>query len=217
MHTGNTLYTRRKYYALVLAAGYSSRAGAFKMALSLAGKPVLHHVLDAIYRAAVHGVWVVTGHEARQVDDLVQTWNGASGFVQTVHNPIYAEGMLSSVLAGVRAIPEGAFLFILPGDYPLLTPEVFRKLQAAAEGCAENVFIPRHNGKNGHPVLLSPECVGDLCAWEGATLKEFLSGWNPAYIDVNDECVLIDLDTPEDRERIEELLKERRCACAENG
>ena len=214
------------------------------MALPLAGRPVLHHVLSAL-APAVDGVWVVTGHEASRVEGLVREWQGdAPSFVETVHNPIYAEGMLSSVLAGARAVPEGSYLFIQPGDYPLLTAAVFQSLRGAAMDAARTdqggadapgVFIPRHNGKNGHPVLLAPDCLAALrLLAEGevtdsgvpsedrnihvaardapiqiATLKDFLAHWRTAYIDVDDEGVLIDLDTPEDYRRIEEKMRGR--------
>jgi len=194
------------------------------MALPLAGRPVLHRVLDAL-ASAVDGVVVVTGHEAARVRALVREWQtgrgAAAGFARTVHNPNYAEGMFSSVLAGAHAVPGRSFVFILPGDYPLLTTEVFLSLRAAAlarafarrhpgpDGPAD-VFIPRHNGRNGHPLLLAPVCFAmlrDRGASSGAgTLKEFLSEWHAAYIDAEDEGVLLDMDTPEEYARIEALL-----------
>jgi CTP:molybdopterin cytidylyltransferase MocA len=209
-----------RYYALVLAAGRSSRAGAFKMELPLAGYSMLHRVLSAL-APAVCGAFVVTGHEAPRVEALARAWPPPHDFsVQTVPNPLYSEGMLSSVLAGTRAVPEGSFLFILPGDYPLLTTGVFQNLQTAANlrysanQETPQVFIPRYREKNGHPVLIAPECLAALRAFAGEqptgggrTLKEFLSGRPSAYIDVEDESVLIDLDTPDDLQRIEKLLQ----------
>jgi CTP:molybdopterin cytidylyltransferase MocA len=127
----------------------------------------------------------------------------------------------------------------LPGDYPLLTAAAFQSLRSAAgayagpagagvaayAGGLPGVFIPRFNGKNGHPVLLSPECLAALhgvCkagsfaegqpAGGGMTLKDFLLQWNPVYIDVDDEGVLIDLDTPEDYRRIEAKMRAGRDA-----
>jgi len=246
---------RDRYYALILAAGFSSRAQGFKMALPLAGRPVLHHVLSAL-ALAVDGAWVVTGYEGARIENLVREWAGPCeeiklppDFVRTVHNPIYKEGMMSSVLAGARVIPEGSFLFILPGDYPLLATSAFQSLRTAAMAARDSAqsrgaargdtargdtasagaFIPRCNGKNGHPVLLVPECAASLRSLaEGqfavavgdggsgnadipaATLRAFLAQWNPAYIDVSDEGVLIDLDTPEDYERIKTRMQKNQ-------
>jgi molybdenum cofactor cytidylyltransferase len=212
----------------VLAAGFSSRAGAFKPALPLAGRAVLHRVLDA-FAPVVDGVFVVTGHERARVENLVAEWiaeyteyNGAeraaSFCARTVYNPDYAKEMMTSVLAGARAVPRGSFLFIVPADYPLITAEVTRGLRNHAlraelhrDGEKPDVFIPRHNGKNGHPVLLAPESLAALQASASPSLKEFLSARRRVYIDVDNAGVLEDLDTPEDYARIEKMLREKDC------
>jgi len=214
--------------ALMPAAGLSSRAGAFKPALLLEGRAVLHRVLDA-FAPAVGGVVVVTGHEAARVDALVACWiaerSGAAPAVQTIHNPEYTREMMTSVLAGARAVPGGSYLFILPADYPLITGAVVRALRARAlearggTGNTPDVFIPRCNGKNGHPVLLAPESLAALQALAASqsaasapgTLKEFLSARSRVYFDVDDAGVLQDLDTPEDYARIKAMLRSRAC------
>jgi molybdenum cofactor cytidylyltransferase len=215
-----------EWYALVLAAGLSSRAGAFKPELPVAGRAVLHRVLDA-FAPTVSGVFVVTGHEAARVENLIAEWlaersDSRRAFrVQTVYNPDYAGEMMTSVLMGARAVPGGSFVFISPADYPLITSAVARALRAnTLEALCRNegmpdVFIPRYNGKNGHPVLLAPESLAALQALDptaesaSLTLKEFLAGRRKVYIDVDAAGVLEDLDTPEDYARIEKMLRDK--------
>lgn len=220
------------WYALVLAAGLSSRAGAFKPELPLAGRAVLHRVLDA-FVPAVDGVFVVTGHESARVEKLLAEWvpppcpaghdNSRRAFrAQTVYNPGYAGEMMTSVLAGARAVPDGSYIFITPADYPLITPAVTRALrdfalEASGANDAPDVCIPQYNGRNGHPVLLAPESLAALRrvparADTGAsfTLKEFLAGRRRVYIEVDELGVLEDLDTPEDYARIKKMLRDKQ-------
>jgi len=135
--------------------------------------------------------------------------------VQTVYNPDYAGEMMTSVLMGARAVPRGSFVFISPADYPLITPAVTRALRSYAleapnTNANPDAFIPRYNGKNGHPVLLAPESLAALQAVPAAgsaTLKEFLAERSRVYIDMDEAGVLEDLDTPEDYARIEKMLR----------
>jgi molybdenum cofactor cytidylyltransferase len=211
-------------FGLVLAAGFSSRAGAFKPALPLAGRAVLHRVLDALV-PVVNGIVIVSGHEAVRVQSLVHEWFLERGrhstllrFLKVKHNPDYAEDMWLSVLVGAREVPPDSLLYILPADYPLITAEILRNLRsvytADSPGERTDAYIPRHKGKNGHPVLLAPECLSRLQSLaspvtRGLTLKSFLAGQKIAYIEEEDPGILEDLDTPEDLARIEKILRER--------
>jgi len=200
---------------IVLAAGFSSRAGAFKMGLDLAGRPVLHRVL-ATMLPFVDEIVVVGGHAIETTAGLVAEFNrqrsacagavsGENPAIRVVANPGYASGMFSSVRAGARAMPAGAAAFLIPGDCPLVRPAVY----AALLGASAAVAIPVAAGKKGHPVLLGAAVVAALAGADAAAasgnLKDFLAGFATELVPVEDSAIWRDLDTPEDYAALQEL------------
>ena len=86
---------------VVLAAGWSSRMGALKPLLPFGNDTVLGHVLSTIEAAAIGPAYVVVGNEAARVAPAA----AARGAVP-VANPAFAEGMMSSIKAGISALPD---------------------------------------------------------------------------------------------------------------
>ena len=87
---------------LVLAAGAGSRFGGGKMLASVAGRPVLQHVLDALADAGIDEVVVVLGTDAPAVEAAI-AWRGET----RVANPAPERGLSSSVHVGFDALEGG--------------------------------------------------------------------------------------------------------------
>lgn len=191
------------YGAIILAAGLSSRMVENKVLLPWRdGLPIVRHVAAKFVSVCAGNALVVTGRDAAKVRAAVDDLN-----VNCVHNGNFATGeMLSSVKVGLRALPaELDGCFIQPADMPLVTPAVVEQLLAVREA-GWNV-APRCAGRRGHPVLL------DRAYWEAmlelpaeAKPRDVIEGARERLrlVDVDDEGVLLDLDT---RERYERLLK----------
>ena len=109
--------------AVVLAAGWSSRMGAFKPLLSLAGDTVVGRVIASLKAAGIDRVLVVAGHEAGRLAPVVEA-HGATVFVEAK-----------------------AVLFLLGTEMdfeqtPLRTGFVFRNPnQVGSCGCGESVSL----------------------------------------------------------------------------
>ena len=102
--------------AIVLAAGFSSRMGAFKPLLPFGERTLVDHVVTNLRAAGVERIHVVTGFQA---DALAPELTRLG--VTRAHNPDFAAGMFSSVQAGVASLPADADAFLLaPVDVPLL-------------------------------------------------------------------------------------------------
>ncbi len=66
--------------------------------------------------AGIHDVTVILGHDADMIGPVVRELG-----VKWIVNEQYDEGMLSSVLSGIRCLdPEVGAFFILPCDIPLI-------------------------------------------------------------------------------------------------
>jgi molybdenum cofactor cytidylyltransferase len=145
-------------------------------------------------------VLVVLGH--RQAEIAAEL---ADNGVTLVENPRYAEGMLSSVRAGISAAPPDAeWLVLALGDQPSLRPETVTRLLAAAREGPETIVVPSYGGRRGHPLVFHARYRAEILALAGDRgLKELLQRHPTAirHVLFEDEAVLADMDTPEDYRR----------------
>jgi len=174
---------------VVLAAGLSRRSGRFKMTLPLGDKTVVEVTIDGML-PFVDRVIVVVGWQAERLRTLL----AGRPDVDLAYNERYREGMFSSVRAGIARVRAGRF-FLLPGDQPLVQAEVYTRL-LLAEGA---VAIPTYHGKKGHPVLLDSGLVPEILAQPAeGTLRDCIQAEDCTTVEVEDEGILIDLDTADD-------------------
>lgn len=182
--------------ALVLAAGRSSRMGPqHKLLEDLHGKPVIRHVVDHVLRSAFASVVMVTGYRAQEV-------RAAAGDISSVHNPDYHNGLASSLLCGLAAVPpDHDGVFVILGDMPFILPHHFDAMIQAMDAAPDRIaLVPVVGGDWAHPVALRRNLFADLHTLAGdkgaravlkAREKDVLL-WPCA-----DEALLFDLDTPD--------------------
>ena len=145
---------------------------------------------------AVDEVRVVVGYEAEQVIDV-------GGLVRhvIVHNREFERGMLSSVQAGVRALPRGTSAFLIwPVDQPLVRADTVDKIIAAWKQKNPPVVVAVHHGKRGHPTLFSAKLGAELLRApesEGARAVVHAHEAHLVEVEVDDPGILTDIDTPQ--------------------
>lgn len=186
--------------AVILAGGYSSRAGAFKMELKLEGKAILKHVIE-VFLPVCSRIIVVCGYQQERVEALTKEYGGK---VELVYNKDYDKGMFSSVKAGIRQVRSARF-FLTPGDYPLITSHICQRLLEQGEDFVK----PSYRKKGGHPILLPFSCIDEILREDDASnLKNYLQQKRMHYIEVEEEGILMDVDTREDLRKAEVCLKQ---------
>ncbi|MGD0826612.1 MAG: DVU_1551 family NTP transferase [Desulfobaccales bacterium] len=187
--------------ALILAAGYSSRLGAFKPLLPLGRATVIEEAVQRFRAAGIDDIRVVTGHRAEEIDPVL-----AGIGVRRIFNAAYAEGMLSSVLAGLKSFEAHiAAIFLLPADIPLVKPRTLAALLRAYRQSNVKIVYPCFGGLRGHPPLIATACVAALPPDYEGGVRAYLSRYEcqAQDLEVVDEAILMDCDTPEDYERLE--------------
>ncbi len=184
---------------LVLAAGRSERMGTPKQLLPFGSLTLIEQVIRTLTRSRLgKDVVVVLGHRAM---DIVKRISGLP--VRLAYNPDPEGDMISSIRCGLAYIePEQAFLIAL-GDQPLVTTGIVDRLIDEYERRPEGMVLPVHEGKRGHPMILSP-------AYREEILFESMPGGLKALRDrhadsvrpvpVDTDAVLIDLDYRSDYE-----------------
>ena len=131
-----------------------------------------------------------------------------------VQNPDFRRGMLSSIQCGLQALPADATAaMIFPGDLPTLSAPVIRKLLQARDCASRGLIVPVFAGKRGHPLLLGLEYRAEVGRLDPAVgLRQLLIDHpdDVLEVEVEDEAVLKDIDTPEDYRRLSETRPSKK-------
>jgi molybdenum cofactor cytidylyltransferase len=190
--------TGRSVAALVLAAGRSSRMGGpNKLLEKIGGRPLVRIAAEEALASHARPVIVVTGHQREKVEAAL-----AGLPITLVHNPHFADGLGTSLKAGVGALPgEADGVIVCLGDMPQVdAPLIDRLVEAFDPGKGALVVIPTIDGKRGNPVVWSRRFFNDLMAVEGDVGARHLIGrFNEAVAEVplTGKAALTDIDTPE--------------------
>ncbi len=185
--------------AVILAAGYSSRMGFFKPLAALDGRAALEWAVRSAAEAGIGDIVVVTGFR-REETAICAARAGA----RPVFNPRFSEGMLSSVQTGAASLSSSSrAFFLLPADIPTVRPATVRLLARYAS--FRGITYPLFRGERGHPPLIGASFIPHILNYSGeGGLKRFLEMREKSAVDlaVADEGVLLDMDEPEDFERM---------------
>ena len=152
--------------------------------------------VSAVRAGKVTDIIVVTGHEAEAVTHAL---DGQA--VTFVHNSRYAEGMSTSLKAGMAALPDDCDgVLVCLGDMPAVTGQSIAKLVDAFNPVEQrSIIVPTYQGKRGNPVLFACAFFRDMRHTEGDTgARALLSAHADAVFEVemDDAGVLADADTP---------------------
>lgn len=119
---------------VVLAAGQGTRMASSlpKVLHSLAGRPLLRHVLDTVAQLEPAQVQVVVGHQAEQVRSAIGAYSGAApGWVAQVPQ----RGTGHAVQQALPAIGPDSVVLVVYGDVPLVEVDGLRRCaEIAASG-----------------------------------------------------------------------------------
>jgi molybdenum cofactor cytidylyltransferase len=144
---------------VLLAAGegqrYSASGGrGHKLLAEVGGRTVVGRAIDQAARAGLDVLYVVVGSVEVPVP----------ADVQLVRNPRWADGMATSLQAGIaQAGRDGHDAVVVGlGDQPLVEPEAWRRVA----GVSAPIVVATYAGVRGHPVRLEAS-VWPLLPTEG--------------------------------------------------
>jgi molybdenum cofactor cytidylyltransferase len=194
-------------YAVILAAGESSRMGRDKALLPWppaapgapsSGQTFLAAAIQALAPFS-ETVMVVVGRNEDNLAPVVYA-NGAS----LVQNPDPDRGQFSSLQVGLREVlnhgRDAAMITLV--DRPPANATTLKTLCSAFTEAAREVWavVPEYDGKHGHPFLVAREMIeAFLKAPASATARdvEHQNLQHVAYVAVADPLVTMNVDTPE--------------------
>lgn len=182
---------------LILAAGYSSRMGAFKPLLPIGDVTALERISATLKGAGVHRIIGVTGYQRELLAPVLE----AEG-IEEAYNPDFDKGMFTSIQAGIRKAlgrPSGETaskdsasevpvskspapenpaaagglktrpdgFFLMLVDCPLVPSWVLEQLLKKQEEEPEAFLVPCFRGKKGHPLFIPGSYAEEILAYDG--------------------------------------------------
>ncbi|HXM60088.1 MAG TPA: nucleotidyltransferase family protein [Terriglobales bacterium] len=195
-------------YAVILAAGQSTRMGTDKALLPWppatgSSVPTGQTFLSAAILALEpfsEAIIVVVGKNEDDLAPVVYA-RGAS----LVRNPDPDRGQFSSLQVGLREVlshgRDAAMVTLV--DRPPANAATLKTLCSAFTDAASDLWavVPEYNGKHGHPYLVAREMIeAFLKAPPSANARdiEHENLQHVAYVAVDDPLVTLNVDTPEE-------------------
>ncbi len=186
----------------VLAAGASRRMRTPKATLAVAADSGLADAQVALLdTAGCQPVVLVLGADAEKIRPHLRTR-------QVVVNPDWAEGRLTSVQAGLRALhevaPAASGYLLLPVDTAFVQPSTVRKLLDVAAAGTATVLRPSFAGVPGYLVWLARTVAAELLAgtWPPDTPVNEILAEQTTLLPVPDPAILHNANTPEEWQQL---------------
>ena len=163
--------------------------------MDVGGKPMVAHIVDAALESSAGPVIVVTGNAETEIRAAL-----ADRPVTFVHNPDYAQGLSTSLRAGLAALPEEADgALVCLGDMPdIRAPHLDRLVAAFDPEEGRTICVPTVAGKRGNPVLWGRDWFAAMMDVKGDTGANHLIGENAdavCELPMPDDAALADIDT----------------------
>lgn len=177
---------------IILAGGKSSRMSQNKMLLQYHNKPMIYHVVKSMIPHC-HKITIVTGFYNIDYKLFLQDFNN----IHIIHNEAHHLGMFSSIKRAMKDVDND--IFLIPGDYPLVKTNTYKKL---LEGFG-TVRVPVYKGRKGHPIFISKELINGIKEEDiDSNLKIWRDKQTVTYIEVSDGGTLQDIDTIKEYEKL---------------
>jgi molybdenum cofactor cytidylyltransferase len=187
--------------AVVLAAGASTRMGTQKLLLPLAGEPLVRRTVQAVCDAGFDEVLVVLGFEHERVRQAL-----AGLPVRFAINLHYAAGMGSSFRTAVEHLPDSEAALFALADQPFITSAEYRAVLDAWRRHAAPIVSVQYGDVTAPPHLFTRGFFPELAELEHGARPVLERHREKRHILTFPADRLMDLDTPEDYERIKQRL-----------
>jgi molybdenum cofactor cytidylyltransferase len=182
-------------YAVVLAAGSSSRFGSAKQLVRLGGRPLLHIAVTRAAEVTGNALIVVLGAGAAQLAPLLKHSPGS-----VVVNRDWREGIGSSIRAAMARLPPTCRgVMLLLADQAAVTADDLRRLSGTWRKQPQYIAAAEYGGTSGAPAIFPRNLFRELAELRGDVgARELLRRSADRVVRVPMPSAAIDVDTPED-------------------
>jgi len=169
-----------------------------KQLLPLGNKTVIRHCLDNLVEAGIKDIVVVLSQRESEILNSMKDTP-----VQTVFNENPESEMAESVRIGLHSLAVSSTgVLVHLSDHPLVSAATLKSIVQYHLETPGKIIVPLYKVKRGHPSLFPKLVIDEV--FVGLTLRDIINrdSGRIRFLDVNDEGVILDIDTREDYERI---------------
>ena len=182
-------------YAVVLAAGASTRFGSLKQLVRVGGRPLLHIAVTRAAEITGNALLVVLGAGAAELAPLLKHSPGS-----VVVNQEWREGIASSIRAAVARLPPTCNgVLLLLADQAAVTADDLRRLAGTWRKQPKYIAAALYAGGAGAPAIFPRSAFRDLAELRGDIgARELLRRNLDRVVRVPMPSAALDVNVPED-------------------
>ena len=182
-------------YAVIPAAGQSTRMGVPKQLLPCGEGTVLETVIGTVLAAPMNGLAVVANSAVADELDLAED----PRFLTAINDDAESQ-MLDSICLGIEALRAEC------GDMPEIDVETLEACIGAFVDRSNRIVVATYQGKHGHPIIVPLSMTTELSSITEGGLAELLRRHpqRTHEVDCPSSGVTRDLDTPEDYDSLQQ-------------
>lgn len=184
---------------IVLAAGASNRLGQPKQLLQLGEKTLLAQICETALAIDNQQVVVILGAHCEVIKPAIGHLP-----IEIVFNEKWSEGMGSSIACGMSHLPENTdAVLLLLCDQPFVTAVFLKEILGKWQESKPEIMASEYAGTIGPPAIFHQKLFGELAALTGQQgAKRVMEAHRAQLVSVDFPEGALDIDTPEDWERI---------------
>jgi molybdenum cofactor cytidylyltransferase len=196
-------------FAIIPAAGRSTRMGQPKQLLPVGDRPMLEWVIETVLQGHIAGLCVVTSSD---VDEALLLGEDPR-YVLAINDDPTSE-MLDSVRLGLEALTHACDVtdtdgyLVCPGDMPLVLAEDVEAVTYEYRRHPQCIAIASHGGRRGHPMAFPAALASELATLceRGLNALPDLHPGRVRLVERDSDGVLRDVNTPAEFERLRQQV-----------
>jgi len=190
----------KKYSAIILSAGKSSRMGVHKFSLKFnASNSFLENMVNEYNSFGCEEIIIVLNPDGASFLNRLNLDIPSNIKIAINHHPEWER--FFSLKLGARLLSSTKPSFVSNIDNPFINKSTLDSLVIHYNDA--DYINPIYKGKGGHPFLISEKVIADLKSekLDQMHMKEFLGRYSKKSVDVDDEKILLNINTNEEYKR----------------
>lgn len=191
----------KKYSAIILSAGKSSRMGVHKFSLRFNDSTTfLENMVNEYNAFGCNEIIIVLNPDGASFLDQLKLSLPSNVTIAINHHPEWER--FYSLKLGAKLLLKTDSTFVSNIDNPFVNHSVLSLLTKYYKDA--DYLNPIYKGKGGHPFLISEKVIADLRSEEldQIHMKEFLGRYSKKSVEVDDESILLNVNTNEEYRRL---------------
>jgi molybdenum cofactor cytidylyltransferase len=201
------------FFAIIPAAGHSTRMGRPKLSLPLGDRTVIEWTVGTLRQLPSMEVLVVLGPHTADLAPLARIAGAHVVTLAAATPDMRATVEHGLVCCEQQFHPQSGDQWLLcPADLPIIDASAIEKLTSDLTTTV-TIRVPTYAGRRGHPTLVSWGHVDEIFRYpRDRGLNQFFreKAAETLEVPVETNAILLDLDTPEDYEKLQRLVDSGR-------